>query len=309
MLLPSAKVEILPEIDQDETEFLISQNVSMLEDLLKEIAADQILRAPIVDAQDSNEEPATTPYAEIQLAIEMEPVDDDKSASLRRMQTSVDLPPAVRSELRDFVICIASGYQDNSFHNFQHASHVAHLSNLLIHSMDGGKEDAARVVNDPFVRFAIVLSAIVHDVGHTGVPNSRLAKEDPSLADKYNNKSLAEQNSVDVAWEILMSHSFTNLQYLIFGNSMAKRQQLRQLLVNLVMATDIFDEDLRVLRQLRWEQAASSVNCKATLVMEHVLQTSDVGHTMQSWEIYREWNERLFHEMYAAFRDGRAGTD
>eukprot|EP00980_Cylindrotheca_fusiformis_P012781 scaffold3128_cov90-Cylindrotheca_fusiformis.AAC.2 len=90
---------------------------------------------------------------------------------------------------------------------------------------------------------------------------------------------------------------------------MAKRQRLRQLLVNSVMATDIFDEDLRVLRQLRWEQAASSVNCKATLVMEHVLQTSDVGHTMQSWEIYREWNERLFNEMYAAFRDGRAEKD
>eukprot|EP00980_Cylindrotheca_fusiformis_P016138 scaffold4796_cov106-Cylindrotheca_fusiformis.AAC.1 len=264
-LLPSAKVEIAPELDQDETEFLISRNVSMLGDLLKEIAVHQSVCTPSADLKNSNEVPVTTPYAEIQLAIEMEPVNADKPVSLQSMQTSMDLPPVVRSELRDFVISIASGYQDNAFHNFQHASHVAHLSNLLIHSMDGSKEGAAGIVNDPFVRFAIVLSAIVHDVGHTGVPNSRLAKEDPNLADKYNNKSLAEQNSVDVAWEILMSKNFTNLQKSIFGNSMAKRQRLRQLLVNSVMATDIFDEDLRVLRQLRWEQAASSVNCKATL--------------------------------------------
>eukprot|EP00980_Cylindrotheca_fusiformis_P018898 scaffold6315_cov116-Cylindrotheca_fusiformis.AAC.9 len=309
MLLPSAKVETEPELDQDESELLISQNVSMLEGLLKEISADQSPSSPIVHTRDSNDVAVTTPYAEIQLAIEMEPVDAEKPVSLRRMQRSMDLPPAVRSELRDFVISIASGYQDNAFHNFQHACHVAHLSNLLIHSMDGDKEDAAGIVNDPFVRFAIVLSAMVHDVGHTGVPNSRLAKENKDLADKYNNKSLAEQNSVDVAWEILTSSSFANLQHLIFGNSMVKRQRLRQLLVNCVMATDIFDEDLRALRQQRWEHGASSVNCMATMVMEHVLQASDVGHTMQSWELYREWNERLFNETYTAFRDGRAEKD
>eukprot|EP00980_Cylindrotheca_fusiformis_P023043 scaffold10069_cov69-Cylindrotheca_fusiformis.AAC.12 len=311
-LLPSAKVEIAPELDQDENEFLILQNVSMLEDLLKEVVADQSPCDPIANMQDrSNEALVTaTPYAEIQLAIDMEPVETDKPADFRRMQTcSVALIPAVRSELRDFVISIASGYQNHGFHNFQHASHVAHLSNLLIHSMDGSKDGAAEIVNDPFVRFAIVLSALVHDVGHTGVPNSRLEKENPNLAEKYNNKSLAEQNSVDVAWDILMSKNFPNLQHSIFGNSMAQRQRLRQLLVNGVMATDIFDEDLRVLRQLRWEQAESSANCKATLVMEHVLQTSDVCHTMQSWEIYREWNEGLFNEMYAAFQDGRAEKD
>jgi hypothetical protein len=27
---------------------------------------------------------------------------------------------------------------------------------------------------------------------------------------------------------------------------------------------------------------------------------------MQHWHLYRKWNERLFHEMYAAFNDGRA---
>lgn len=75
------------------------------------------------------------------------------------------------------------------------------------------------------------------------------------------------------------------------------------------MATDIFDQDLRVLRELRWERAWNSANCKATLVVEHVLQTSDVGHTMQRWEIYREWNESLFNEMYTAFWDGRADKD
>jgi hypothetical protein len=32
-----------------------------------------------------------------------------------------------------------------------------------------------------------------------------------------------------------------------------------------------------------------------------------VSHTMQHWHIYQKWNERLFREMYAAYRSGRGG--
>ena len=46
---------------------------------------------------------------------------------------------------------------------------------------------------------------------------------------------------------------------------------------------------------------------RATIVIEHIIQASDVSHTMQHWHIYRKWNERLFTEMYAAFRQGRLG--
>ena len=35
-------------------------------------------------------------------------------------------------------------------------------------------------------------------------------------------------------------------------------------------------------------------------------QASDVAHTMQHWHVYREWNERLFVEMYCAYKAGRA---
>lgn len=35
---------------------------------------------------------------------------------------NIDLPPAVVSELRDYVTCIAAMYHENAFHNFEHAS-------------------------------------------------------------------------------------------------------------------------------------------------------------------------------------------
>lgn len=48
---------------------------------------------------------------------------------------------------------------------------------------------------------------------------------------------------------------------------------------------------------------------KATIVIEYVIQASDVAHTMQHWHIYQRWNQRLFNEMYRAYKEGRADKD
>eukprot|EP00980_Cylindrotheca_fusiformis_P002004 scaffold444_cov109-Cylindrotheca_fusiformis.AAC.1 len=300
----------------DPTEGLIAANVEVLERVLKKLAASHCVeRALCHDERD--EKVKRNPYEEIQLAIEMK----QKSVPATAQKLTPDLPTNVHSELREFVATIAAGYQNNKFHNFLHASHVAHLASLLANGIQHGAHesvDAADIAHDPLTRFAIVLSALVHDIGHQGVPNSRLAEENPDLADKYRHKSIAEQNSIDVAWDILMSSRFTNLQHCLF-ESAAEKHRLRQLLVNCVMATDIFDQDLRALRQSRWDTVfnndkspnpdVSQRYCKATLVIEHIMQASDIAHTMQAWEIYLHWNERLFHERYDAFLDGRAETD
>ena len=95
------------------------------------------------------------------------------------------------------------------------------------------------------------------------------------------------------------------------------------------------DKELKELRNLRWERAFSNetasvaesslssrsdgrrsavatssttldqVNRKATIVIEHVIQAADVSHTMQHWHVYRQWNERLFAELYQAWQQGR----
>lgn len=85
------------------------------------------------------------------------------------------------------------------------------------------------------------------------------------------------------------------------------------------MATDIVDKELKALRNKRWDTAFSqeqehkdlrdNVNRKATIVIEHLIQASDIAHTMQHWHIYRKWNERLFNEMYDAYKNGRADSD
>ena len=81
------------------------------------------------------------------------------------------------------------------------------------------------------------------------------------------------------------------------------------------VATDIFDKQLNDLRKTRWNKAfdesveGANQNLRGTIVLEHIIQASDVSHTMQHWHIYRKWNRRLFLEMHSAFRAGRMGVD
>jgi len=144
------------------------------------------------------------------------------------------------------------------------------------------------------------------------------------MADMYRNTSLAEQNSVDLAWNLFMDPRYSKLQDCIALDK-EERSRFRQLLVNCVMATDIFEPTMKALRNNRWDKAfredqdaarnitESSIeedrNTKATIVIEHIIQASDVAHTMQHWHIYQKWNERLFNEMYLAFETGRAATN
>ena len=89
----------------------------------------------------------------------------------------------------------------------------------------------------------------------------------------------------------------------------------------MVLATDMFDPDMKAIRNSRWEKAfqkdslesplsdEDDMNLKATIVIECVMQASDVSHTMQHWHVYQRWNERLFEEMYSAYQVNRGDKD
>jgi len=65
------------------------------------------------------------------------------------------------------------------------------------------------ISSDPLMQFAVVFSALIHDVDHTGLTNNQLMKEEDPLAVKYHGKCLAEQRSIQVAWDTLMEDKFT----------------------------------------------------------------------------------------------------
>ncbi|CAJ1964614.1 unnamed protein product [Cylindrotheca closterium] len=261
---------------------------------------------------------------------------DQKVYKRQQNPDDIVLPEAVMEQMKLYVACVAAMYRDNPFHNFEHASHVMmSVSKLLsrIIAADeilNANENAAKshdfgwslhdhtygITSDPMTQFSVILAALVHDLDHLGVSNFQLIKEDHKLAHIFKNKSVAEQNSIVLAWDTLMHPRFCEFRRTIYATPF-ELERFRQLMANTVLATDIFDKQLQTLRRNRWEMSFSgpkpitrdetkdNVNRKATIVIEHLIQASDVAHTMQHWHIYRKWNERLFHEMTVAYKAGR----
>ena len=123
---------------------------------------------------------------------------------------NVEVSPVVIQQLKSFVETISFMYRDNPFHNFEHASHVCMSVNKLLTRIVApdlqfnGSADLEHklhdhtygITSDPLTQFSCVLCALIHEVDHTGLPNSVLVKEETPIAKAYNNRSVAEQNSI-----------------------------------------------------------------------------------------------------------------
>lgn len=128
------------------------------------------------------------------------------------------------------------------------------------------------------------------------------------MSELYKGKSVAEQqyvcliffvsytnsiefSSLDLSWTLLMSDKFQKLRNCMFVDQ-SELLRFRQVLVNVVLATDIFDKELNDLRRNRWNKAfAPEVEIgeqspeyknelRGTIVIEHIIQASDVSHCM-----------------------------
>ncbi|CAJ1939564.1 unnamed protein product [Cylindrotheca closterium] len=334
---------------------LVDWNVTVFTDILKQIVARR--NAYAAAKKDSNDLSAVDlrvvedmkkddlkPLHDVRETIWLPEFDQTVEDSQEDAHT-IDIPTSVSTELRDFISTIASLYRSNSFHNFEHASHVTMsviklLSRIkaptdfeMMENENESDDDSFHVkanlhdhtygiTSDPLTQFACAFAALIHDVDHEGVTNAQLVKEGAVVAAKYENRSVAEQNSFVLAWNLFMSDRFATLREHLCATP-AEIIRFRELAVNAVMATDIVDKDLKNLRNNRWDKAfknqgsieeldnesRESINRKATIVIEHLIQASDVSHTMQHWHVYRKWNERLFHEMHAAYVQGRSDSD
>ena len=171
---------------------------------------------------------------------------DDEAYKIQVDPKTIKLDPKVETQLREFVSVIASLYLSNPFHNFSHCSHVAMsimklLSRIvaprnvideatldLFDEQQNFAEDlhdyTYGITSDPLTQFSILLAAVIHDVDHRGISNGDLCKENELLAKIFNGKSVAEHNSVDLAWQALMDPNFQDLRDCIYTDATELRR-------------------------------------------------------------------------------------
>eukprot|EP00567_Pseudictyota_dubia_P000254 CAMPEP_0197466560 /NCGR_PEP_ID=MMETSP1175-20131217/65118_1 /TAXON_ID=1003142 /ORGANISM="Triceratium dubium, Strain CCMP147" /LENGTH=389 /DNA_ID=CAMNT_0043002609 /DNA_START=1 /DNA_END=1167 /DNA_ORIENTATION=- len=121
----------------------------------------------------------------------------------------------------------------------------------LVHDVD---HQGVPIESDPLAKFALVYAALVHDVDHQGVPNRQLVAEGDDLAFLYNDKSIAEQHSLKVAFQTLMKPRFASLRHELIPTS-GDQFRFRRLVIELVLCTDIASPERMQLTKSKWNEA------------------------------------------------------
>lgn len=224
---------------------LIEWNVEVLYDLLVNLVAHRRTFTFENEVEPVLEKRQRGSIVVDELVTILDMPDFDKDWNKRTAEDPT-LPHDIRNQLRSYVWRIADTYRnDVPFHNFFHASHVILSASKLLKrvvepdNVDYRTNGAAEMIHkctygissDPLMRFTVVFSALLHDAGHTGISNA-VAINDP-LSQKYHERSVAEQRSVDLGWKILNEPQFKDLRACIYTNK-AELNRFRQLLVNAV---------------------------------------------------------------------------
>eukprot|EP00980_Cylindrotheca_fusiformis_P024777 scaffold12447_cov95-Cylindrotheca_fusiformis.AAC.1 len=185
------------------TERLVEWNVETMRHLLQQIIASRggnvVPKDPTLPQKEATIGRGETVLEEFVPIIPLKRF-DAAELSKRQKASSIDIGDKAKTQLRNYLSNVASMYQDNPFHNFEHASHVtASVKKLLtrIVNVDAGNglstpsdvidlADMAGhsygITSDPLTQFSVVFSAIIHDLDHPGVPNAQLVKENTRSA-------------------------------------------------------------------------------------------------------------------------------
>ena len=110
------------------------------------------------------------------------------------------------------------------------------MSTAPVHDKDENIESSLHdhtygITSDSLTQFACLFSALIHDAGHEGVPNTQLVKENTKAAQHYLGRSVAEQQSADMAWNRLLDPRYTDLRRAICETE-EEMLRFRQLVVN-----------------------------------------------------------------------------
>lgn len=166
----------------------------------------------------------------------------------------------VIAEVKDYVKTILGGYNEVPYHSFKHCYHVTISTNklvdMVIHQYPQEKEVACTFGfrDDPLMQLAMIFSAIIHDVDHRGIPNRQLALEDEELAIKFNDQSIAENESLFIGFSTLLKPKYGKFRNLIFPERTDYRR-FRGACVNLVLTTDIASPERTQLSKSKWKEA------------------------------------------------------
>ena len=190
------------------------------------------------------------------------------------------------TKLKTFILSVREAMPVNPYHNWFHVVDVTQaVFSLLLET------DLLRRL-DQIQLFALLVSALCHDLDHPGVNNPFLIASRGELAMLYNDRSPLENHHSSLTFRLLhrsdinLLDNLTDADYAIF----------RKVVINNILATDMgrhseFASRLNAV-------TSSAVPTDPQFAMEVLLKYADISSVWRPFDVAQQWGMRVTNEFF-----------
>lgn len=216
-----------------------------------------------------------------------------------------------------FINAVSMGYSPSSkapYHNWNHAVDVTHCVFRILNMC------ATEWFMSSFERFAMVASAMCHDLAHCGFNNPFLVETKHELAMRYNDQSPLENMHCAKFFELVNQPQFAIFSFL----DKQQFKEVRQICIEAILHTDnvhhfpmvkemqmlyeMHSDVFDLARALYWSEQVEfpakeiiDIFCdpeKKKLIRNLILHTADISNPMKPWLICRKWAMCVIEEFF-----------
>eukprot|EP00927_Polykrikos_kofoidii_P071724 TRINITY_DN6795_c0_g1_i1.p1 TRINITY_DN6795_c0_g1~~TRINITY_DN6795_c0_g1_i1.p1 ORF type:complete len:1023 (+),score=152.99 TRINITY_DN6795_c0_g1_i1:337-3069(+) len=210
----------------------------------------------------------------------------------------LDVPGSIavpQINLHNFYTNVRNNYRALPYHNFHHALSVIHYSAKLALVGDMLPQLSGEL------RFALLVSALCHDVDHRGCNNAFEVVSRSELAIRYNDNSPLESHSAAKSFELAFSKGPGTSSCNIFGTFDSETYTtVRHIIISAILSTDMKCHGTHLKKLQTLESAsigAAPASDDARIVMvESVLHSADIGNPFMPKDICMKWSKRVHEE-------------
>ncbi|CAK91621.1 unnamed protein product (macronuclear) [Paramecium tetraurelia] len=189
--------------------------------------------------------------------------------------------------IREFALKVDMSYHNNLYHNSMHALDVTNSTGFFL-------ENGVNEMLDEFEQACLIISSLVHDIGHPGLNNGFMMSNRCKLAMLYNDQSVLENYHSFLLFQILSQDQFNIIQNL----GQVEQKGFRKYCLNLILDTDLTKHFQLMNRFQNYLELTESTEMDKNLLMSICIKCADVGHGAKKLQIHKLWSRRIIEEFF-----------
>ncbi|CAD8165342.1 unnamed protein product [Paramecium pentaurelia] len=200
-----------------------------------------------------------------------------------------------KSELiGEFALKVDMSYHNNLYHNSMHALDVTNSTAFFL-------ENGLNELLDEFEQACLIISSMVHDIGHPGLNNGFMMTNRCKLALLCiyinmldNDQSVLENYHSFLLFQIISQDQFNIIQNL----GQVEQKGFRKYCLNLILDTDLTRHFQLMNRFQNYLELTETQDIDKHLLMSICIKCADVGHGAKQLKIHKLWSRRIIEEFF-----------